>query len=150
MLKPLTATAHTSVVSAADPAIDIEASDMDAYGKDVLFNPSCWREHLKIKPGDKPTVFVIGVIPPDELARINDETERKYSSEELRWRSFMSSVRDIENWPDEIPKRKIDGVEYVEPKWLRTTFVRGLRVLALDIGLVAYMWNQLTETETKN
>lgn len=161
MLKPLTLEATTSCVSSMDPAIDREASDLQKYGSELLSNSNAWRELLKFKSGEKPTVFVLGVIPPDEMSRINDETPKRklseehtvtdWSSEELQWRSFLTSLRDIEGWESgEIPKRKVGGVEYIDPSWLRKTFVRGLRKIALEVGLAAYFWNMLTETETKN
>lgn len=151
MLRPLTLSASTTMVSSLDPAIDHEASDLKAYGENGLFKPGCWKDYLKFKAGEKPTIFVIGVIPPDDLAMINDETSSKYESEALRWRAFLLSLRDIEGWDgEEIPKRKVSNVEYVDQQWIKRNFIRGLRPIALEVGLVAYLWNQLTETEIKN
>lgn len=150
MLKPLTLSAQTSMVSIADPAIDRESLNVEEFAKAVLTNPGSWREHVKAKPGESLTIFAIGVIPPDMMSRIADETGGNTDSHELRWRAFVSALRGIENWSEEVPTHKIDGVEYVDPRWIKKTFVRGLRNIALDVGLVAYLWNMMTEAEIKN
>lgn len=161
MFKPLRLSDQTTCISYLDPAIDHDQMTEDAwaeYIKKSINNPSIWRDLIKFKAGESPAVFVIGVVPPDELTRIHDECslrkEDDRRDEELRWRCFLSGLRDIQNWQNEdgkpIPKRTIGGVEYVDPSWLKQTFIRGLRQVACSIGMHVYAFNQLTEDEIKN
>ena len=149
--KPVTMSDSAVCVSPYDPAIDDEQTDWAKYGETWL--KGNWREHVKVRDGEALTEFVVGVIPPDEMSKISDEcrsADGTYREEEARWRCFCWALRDIRGWPVEVPKIKRDGVEYVDPKWLRTTFVRGLRKVALHIGASAWAYNQLTEEEIKN
>lgn len=154
MLKPVTKNACVSTVSLDDSAIDIAASDMTAYGDASLKDPGVWRELLKIKDGETPTVFVIGVVPSDLIVRIEDECnigKDSLRSEELRWRCFLHGVREIQGWPGEPPKtRDVNGVTYVAPEWLKENFNRELKKVALEIGAKVFLWNQLGDNDIKN
>ena len=152
MFKPIRLSDQTTCVSLNDPAIDPDASDLKAYGKAAKDNPACWRELLKMRAGQEPTVFEIGVVPPGELTRIMDECVNTKATryEEAAWRCFLAGVRGIRSWSDDPPRVKRDGVEYVDPAWLAKTFARGLRAIAVEIGSFVYHWNQLTEDEIKN
>lgn len=162
---PMTLDAQVSVISFHDPAIDMEASARVSvpgqpepvleYGVKRITDPASWRDTVVFKAGQAPTVFSIGVIPPAELTRIEDEcrvgVDGKERRKELFWRSFMAGLRGIENGPwKDVPKKSVDGVEYIDPAWIARTFVRGLRDVALDIGWVVYRWNQLQDDDVKN
>jgi hypothetical protein len=172
-LIPATLDATTSIISCIDPAIDHEASDTKAFAglspdKEILSyigdrfeRPSSWRDTVKFKDGASPTVFVIGVIPPAILNRIDDECRTDSRPHEKHWRAFLHGVREIENGPTisvvkdgrtikTTPKTEINGVEYVDSQWLSSTFIRGLRNVAIEIGAVCYHWNQMSETDVKN
>lgn len=154
MFKPIRPSDSTAAISLIDPAIDKELTGDDnlkKYKEQRLNRPSCFRDLIKEKSGEKITVFEIGVIQPDDMARILDECGGKNDrSEEMFWRSFLCSCRNIDPWPEKLPKKNINGVEYVEAQYIKTNFIRGLREVAVEIGLQAWMWNRLSEEETKN
>jgi hypothetical protein len=57
-----------------------------------------------MKDGHQPTVFEIGVIPPAELNRIEDETSGLSGELRLRergWRCFIASLRGVQNFDAE-------------------------------------------------
>lgn len=159
-IKPVSLQDSTTYVSPYDPAVD-EGSNWGDYAREWLRKPGCWKDLLKIKDGEQVTEFVIGVIPPAELNRINDECRTELGpdgkpigiarNEEARWRCFLLGTRAINGWPGEKPPtREIGGVEYVDPAWLAKTFVRGLRKVALTVGYAAWSFNNLTEDEILN
>lgn len=117
-------------------------------------DPSSTVEELVAKAGSRVTRFVIGVVPPAELARINDEAKAftpEAKRQELFWRTFLASVRRIEEWggTGTIPTRKVGDVEYVDPVWLRETFVGPRRSIGLEVGRVSWFWNQFSEDDAK-
>ena len=180
--KPLTMSAQVTYVSSADPAVDWDAivaaelelhpdvrdSDkpwdakravaeekfLERYTVACLKDPAVSLSMLKIKQGEQPTKFVIGVIPPEEMSRIADECRLGGESampSQAKWRAFLSSIRDVQNFgAAPVPKRKVGDVEYVEPAWLNKSFARGLREIALGVGIISWRWNQLREDEIKN
>ena len=153
MLKPIRLSDQTTCISPYDPAVDTDASDWKTYGAKMLTNPVAWREYIKTKPGETLTEFEVGVIPTDQLVKINDECQHmpeQVRSEELRWRAFLHGLRGIKGWEGEVPKKTVNGVEYVDPAWLAKTFVRGLAASALFVGMIALAFNRLTEEEIKN
>lgn len=171
-LVPMQPESTTSCVSVSDPAIDIEKSDKVEFENSPVLKylfqrmvePSSWRDCLTFKDGQKPTEFVIGMIPPCDLARIEDECKlgtKQAKTNEAGWRIFQIALRDIINGPTTeievsgrkrqgVPKVKVDGLDYVDPDWLRSTFVGHLRRVAIEIGHNAYQWNQLKPVEVKN
>lgn len=150
--KPVTLDDSAVCVTPFDPAVDDDASDWAAYADAWMKAPGAWRDHIKAKDGEQITEFVVGVVPPAEMARITDECRSadKFREEEARWRCFCWGLRDIKGWPVEVKKIKRGSVEYVDPKWIAETFVRGLRKVALTVGMSVWMFNQLTEEEIKN
>jgi hypothetical protein len=118
------------------------------YLNTSLDDPGKAMAMLQVKPGQSLTKFVIGVIQSADAARIADECRGKF--DELRWRSFLHGVRGIEGWPEDPPTVEVRGIKYVSPEWLEKNFIRGLRTVALEIGLVIWRWNQLTGEEIKN
>lgn len=183
MFKPLNLTAQVTYISSADPAVDwdaivaaeIEADPemrddakipweakkekaekkfLDRFRASVVKNPSSSVELLKFKNGDGPTKFSVGVIPPDEMARIMDECRVGRSNElsqQAQWRAFLAAVRGIENFTaGPIPKRKVGDIEYADPAWLREKFSRGLMGVACGVGFIALLWNQLRDDDIKN
>jgi hypothetical protein len=103
---------------------------------------------LVFKSGEQPTRFQVGVIPPSDLTRILDEHARQ--SEGACWGAFLASVRGIENGPGQAATHQVNGTTYVKPEWLRNTFVRGLREVAVEVGRVSLFWNSVTDTDAKN
>ena len=150
MFKPIEKTASVTCISIEDPAIDLDASNMQEYAGIAIKQPGRWSEFIKTKPGEALTRFVVGVLPSDEANRIIDDCglhRGELKASELAWRSFLATCRGVEGWPDEVPKGA-DG--YVDKAWLKATFAKGLRRVACEIGMYAWQWNQLTEDEVKN
>ena len=164
MLKPVKRGQSITVISPSDPAIDRDNSpkregddgkEKLAYALDLTDGKfGGWSEKLRFHAGEQPTKFLVGVIPSAEMNLIQDEclSEEGTKFNELCWRSFCSSIRDIENFGGDmkIPKHKVDGIDYVSPAWLRRTFIGDLRDVAITIGFVAWQWNSLQETDIKN
>lgn len=177
-LRPVSLSSCVTYVSARDPSIDwsqIEALELEKfpellrgdvtpdvraqatqahfatrYAEETLKNPGCWRDLLKFKSGESPTIFTIGVIDPDEMCRLADDCKIGSESarvQELKWRAFLASVRDISTFGQEQPQKR---GERVDAQWLKEHCGRGMRLVALDVGMVAWRWNQLTEDEAKN
>lgn len=153
--KAVTMESMAAVVSVWDPAIDQKASNFKEYGK-VIF--SCnWRDFIKEKVGLQTSVFHIGVIESGALCQIEDEcgstiAGTQLRSAEARWRCFNLGLRDIEHWTDNdelLPKVKRWGVDYVDPKWIQETFVGHLRRVALDVGNLVWLFNQISEDDVK-
>ncbi len=146
-------------MSVSDPAFEPRTWTQEDF--EVFRNaPDRWESLFTVKPGATPTKFVIGAIPPHEMARIESATENKFA--ERMWQCFLYGLRDIVDGPTKteydasgrtkevVPKIKRSGVEYVDPEWLSKIFVRGLYEIGKSIGVLIYSWNQLTETESKN
>ncbi len=172
MLRPIHLEATVSAVSIYDDAFDVEKAraathdhampdgasktfnGVQKYSAERMKNPGCWREFLPVKDGQSPTEFIIGVIPPGELTRMEDEARLSSDTPrpgELHWRAFLSSVREIKNSPwQDVPTDEIGGVRYVRASWLAKQFAGRLRQVALDIGFQAWSWNQVAEVEVKN
>ncbi len=109
---------------------------------------------LMFKDGETPTKFTVGAVSSEDFNRIVDETQEtetwRGGFQERMWRMFLHGVRGIENWPGKVEMRNIGDVEYVDPAWLRRTFVRDLRQIAIQVGSVILAYNRLTEEEIKN
>ncbi len=180
MIKPVTPGATVAYVSCYDPAVDWEAiidatieknkdlgkvkdaNDRRARARTVFVaeymaaavrNPAAWREMLKFKNGESPTEFTLGALSSDDAVRMADEcgaSSGKLKPQELQWRAFLGACRDIRNWPTDVPKVRKGEIEIVDASWLRNNFVLGLRAIALDVGSVAWMWNQFSEDDIKN
>lgn len=121
-----------------------------AVGRD----PAESERMLVFKDGEAPTRFVLGAVGSEDFNRIVDETQETQThrgkNTERCWRFFLHGLRDIENWPGGVEKRKIGELEYVDPAWLRRTFIRDLRDVAIQVGQVIIAYNRLTEDEIKN
>lgn len=164
MLKLVRPTSSASVVWPKDPAIDLSSddrgkckSDLEKYEQEVARNPTCWKEYLTFKDGERPTEFVIGMVDPSELNRIEDECglgTSNFKAAEMRWLCFLYGVRNIQNLELEgkkgVPQIQRFDMEYVDPKWLAQTFSGPLRSCALFIGGVIWRWNNLNEEDSKN
>jgi hypothetical protein len=175
MFKPIELTARTSFVSTMDPAIDWdrmidemlaeekhkalrEDQDMGEEEKRNLVkgmimaqlvdairkHPTSGESLLRFTDNEQPTRFVLGVIQSADLNRIEDECQNKFA--EMRWRAFLASVVEIENWQGKVEK---NGENRIDPEWAHKTFTKGLRRVALEVGNVALKWNSLTEDEIK-
>ena len=157
MLKPIRMTDEATCVSLQDTAVDMEAmteADINSYTEKAQTNPSCWRDALKIKAGESPTVFRIGVVLPGDMVQIIDDCKigrgDSWRPNEAAWRCFLSGLRGIQGWAEEAPTIKRGNIEYVDPAWLAKTFARGLRPVAIEVGFAIFRFNQLTGDETKN
>lgn len=160
--KPLRLTDRITVMSLADEAVDEHASwggpehEREFARKHVAAmrdDVGCWRDRVKLKPGAAPTEFVMGVIPPSELSRIEDDArlgtdDQRNSS--LWWGVFVAALRDIKNLGQEVPKVTRDGMDRVDPAWLERTFHGKMRTSALEVGLYAYNWHQMGTADAKN
>jgi hypothetical protein len=179
-IKPITADATVTVVWPHDPAVDAdaritvkrtrivdgEAEEWDdettrvaRYGELCVKDPGCWRDLLHMHPGQEPTEFVLGVIPPSRLNRIEDDARVGHADRrgrQLQWESFCAALVDMRNGPTQEIKK--DGrVVHEVPKsqgrvdraWLDDIFGGGLRVCALNIGSIAFMWNNMQTGDAK-
>ena len=85
MLKPILRDQTVSIISIMDSAIDHEGSDKQlvdgdewlTYARDRIFDVSSWRQTVKFKSGEQPTEFIMGIMPPAELARVAPRPERR-------------------------------------------------------------------------
>jgi hypothetical protein len=173
VFKPVSPQSKATVVSSHDPAVDwsaIVAREIEEHPKlkdeetarmafelrfvqDAMWGDPANAQKLLIFNGDHPTRFVVGVVPPTELIRIQDDCkdkDGKFREHELQWRCFLHGLRDIEGWEDEVPKHNVAGVEYVKPSWLQRTFLMELRNVALQIGAMVWTFNNMTRGEVKN
>ncbi len=149
MFKPVTLDARRDFVCPYDPAIDDEAMTSEDWRRYHLewSSGAGWRDMLKIRPGEQPTVFSIGPLTAEEMNSILDDTRGNPPRvEDRRWRLFLVGLRDISGWPSSVPKT--DGK--VDKDWLRKTFVGPLRRVALEVGAAVLIYNELTEGEVKN
>jgi hypothetical protein len=166
MLKPISPDATTSAISMTDPAIDYDASEKAPeelakrvgmsgclqYAVDALVRPASWRDTVKFKDGCEPTVFSIGIVPPSTLARIEDETRGEGAGRvtEKYWRCFLAGIRKVAPWDGKVPMKTVNGIEYVDPEWLASTFCGHLRTVGIEIGRMVYSWQMLTGEDVKN
>lgn len=121
-----------------------------AAGRD----PAESEKMLLFKDGETPTRFILGAIATEDYNRIIDDTQETGTHRgkvtERFWRMFLHGLRDIENWNGEVKKHAVGNLQYVDPAWLRSTFIRGLRDVAIQVGSVVLHYNRLTEEEIKN
>lgn len=117
-------------------------------------SPSDAEKLLMFKDGEQPTRFILGAISSEDYNRIVDETQETPTHRgrfaERCWRFFLHGLRDIENWPGKVDTHQVGDLTYVDPAWLRRTFVKDLRDVAIQVGQVVLSYNRLTEEEIKN
>jgi hypothetical protein len=161
VLKPLSSDATVIAVWHEDPAIDKEASDLDGYMDNVARNPGCWSDFLKFKPGQEPTKFIIGTIPPSTLTNFEDQCTLGRADQKrntLHTLCFVRGIRDIQNCGElmrgepEVPKTDPgQGLpKHIAAWWVEKTFVRDLRQCVLFIGGLVWSWQQFGEDDAKN
>jgi hypothetical protein len=164
MLKPVSPESSVTYVSSFDCAIDWKDGGdekkrekaIQTYHANTREDPGKWRDALEFAEGAKATVFRIGIIPPATLAEIEDECFRtdKYGNvtthRQAFFRCFLHSIRSIDGWEGQPDTREVGGVEYVDPEWLARVFCGHLRNVALEVGRVAWHWNQLDHATVKN
>ena len=141
--------AAVSVVWHGDPAVDKEKSDIgDRFLIESLDKPDLWRERLVFKEGKHPTEWVIGIVPPAEM----NQAEAMTGASARAWYVFLRSVRDIRGDGGLGKPKKVqrDGVEYVDPEWLAGVMGGHNRRCAIDLGLIAYRWQDLSGDDVKN
>ena len=150
MLKPIEPKSTATVVWHKDPAV--EEGEHGDYPQKAQKDPSCWQSELTIKKGQKPTKFIIGVIPSSDLVRAESDnlSGESFRLQSLFWECFLMGVRDIQNWSGDVPKVKRDGAEFVDPEWLERNFARDLRACGLFVGGVAWKWNCVPDSDPKN
>ena len=156
MFKPLRLSDAITVFSVEDPAIDWDKVDDSGKDKDTkkrelylkaIKDPSVLAKSLQFKEGLQPTSFTVGVVPPDILTRLQDEfgVEKPNS---LRWGCFLNGLRDV-SWPTPPKTRSVEGTSYVDPEWIKQTFVRGLHARACEVGMYVLAFNRLTDDEVR-
>lgn len=151
MLKPIEPASSATTVWHKDPAFkqgDAKAF-LDAVDKG---NPTAWREHLELIDGKQPTLFTIGVIPPSDMVRIEDDARLgtdKARMHSLFWNCFVYGLRDVKGGFD-AKKITVNGVDYVDPDWIEKTFGGQLRMCAVSIGKAIWYWNTVQDVDVKN
>ena len=65
-IKPFDPQAYIPVVWSDDPAVDKDASDMTDYIASIVRDPGTWKQRLKLRDGQTPTEFLVGVLPSAE------------------------------------------------------------------------------------
>lgn len=149
MFKAVTLEAKRDYICPRDPAIDDESMTMLDWQTvhDAWVHGGEWRDKIKFRQGEQPTVFAVGALTAEELNGVIDDTRGTPPRlEERRWRAFLLGLRDITGWPAHVVK--VDGK--VDKDWLRKTFVGPLRVIACDVGGAVLIFNSITEDEIKN
>ena len=159
MFKAVTLDSKASVVSVADPAIDQNESDLEAWKREMTEDPYSWKKYVKPQGGQPLTVFHIGTIDASELTRIESDAGMGIGTidprpNQLYWSCFLLGIRGIDNPPvtdsaKDIPTVVRHGVSFVNPAWLNETFSRGLRMVGVGIGQHIYNFNQMTEDDVK-
>lgn len=143
MIKATSPESYISVVWPDDPAV--ESAD-PSYSH---ANAQRWRELLKIKDGHTPTEWLVGVCPTVELFAAYNEPAHLGA-----WRVFLHSVRGIKAssglCDGDPPTVRVNGIEYIDPRWLVGKMTRKLASCALWVGTVAMSWNSLSEDDGKN
>ena len=142
-----------SLISAQDPAIDREASDLDAYERDYGYDPS----HLGFVEGETPTVFRCRPLSHRTMARIYDRMVRagkggdvEIAVSEAALMAFRHGVADIENLPG-FEARK--HVQPGPPPVIRENWLDEAPLpldIIIEIGSVILARSRLTETQRKN
>lgn len=178
MFKPLRMTDTMVVISVSDPSIDweavaekdladsitkweaekvpdggsrgqkpekksVETLKMEAVAR-AIRNPATTMD-LQIKAGEQPCRFTIGVVPGDEVVRIESESR---TLDVQRWRWALSGMVDVTGL-GKPKKRTVGDVEYVDPEWIKQTFVRWLQSVAMEIGWYVRCFNKTTEDEVR-
>lgn len=163
MTKPTTSETTVTIVFPWEAAFDHEATDdagnnaCEAYANCAAEDPGAWRRMLKLLPGKTPTEFEIGPLTASEVARLEDDcfayadeegrkVRRLAKQSELFLRTFKLSLRGIVGRdPPKTPKGRI------EDAYLERNFAGGTnKHVAQFVGMVAWAWNQFTETDAKN
>ena len=148
-MKPCDPHAAVSVVWHRDPAVDEDRSDIGPdYMIEAVESPSIWRDKLVMREGAEPVEWVIGVVPPSDM----NYAESMPGGQSRMWYIFLRAVRDIRgnNGLGEPKKIERDGVKYVDPEWLAKVMAGPNRRCALDLGLIAYRWQDLAGGDLKN
>ncbi len=158
MFKPVTLADAMTVYSLDDPAIDWNATlaadelkrAKPVFVKDTIKEamraPSVLLKRLKFKPGETPCRFTIGVIPSDVFTRLVAECGENIGV--FWWVCFLHGVRDLD-WPEKPAKHMVDGVEYVDPVWLKSRFIRNQRSDGTEIGSYVLAFNKFEEAEAR-
>lgn len=149
MFKAVTLDAKRDFICQYDPAIDDDAMTAKDWAEvhDAWIHGGDWRDKIKIRPGEQPTVFSVGALTAEELNGIIDDTRgNPPRSEDRSWRAFLAGLRDVNGWPGPVPKTE----GRVDRDWLRKTFVGSLRKVALAVGGAVLVYNNTTEDEIKN
>lgn len=154
--KPIDPHSTTTAIWSGDPAIDQAGVKEFANTKEVhdfFSNPSRWKERYPLNDGVQPTIFVIGVIPATRLNELEDlyGSLDSRTNRRLYWECFVESLRDVLNVPHgKVPTKQRRGIAYVDPEWITETFDGPLRLIAHEMGLAAYRWNNGQELDLKN
>lgn len=162
-IKPIRSDQTVTMVWLGDPAIDWEATEkkhgakgVEELGQMLVRRMDGWRDLLVFKPGEKPTEFVFGVVPPSELAAIEDDCgagRPDMRRRSLYWRVFCAALRDVVNGPADTVKGKPvvpKTGDRVDRSWIEETFGGPLMKCAQQLGNAAWLWQGLPEDDAKN
>ena len=161
MLKPVSVTSTATIAWPEDPAFDATPEEIEQCAADMVDDMGAWQK-LKVKPGEKPTVFTIGVIPATVLTQYEDQCSigKIFPHDQvLHWLCFKRGVQDITGHPPEwlYNATEIPIIDpgngmpkHITPAWLEKHFNGLLRQCGLFIGMAVYRWQDLVGAEVKN
>ena len=161
MLKPVSITSTAAIAWPQDPAFDATDEEVEQCAAEMVNNMGAWRK-LRIKEGEQPTVFVIGVVPPSILTQYEDQCSigKIFPHEQvLHWLCFKRGVVGVSGYPpewlyniEEVPTTDPgNGLpKHVKSVWLEKHFNGPLRQCALFVGMAVYRFQDLAGAEVKN
>lgn len=162
MLKPVSSTSTAVIAWPMDPAFDADDEERTRCAEKMADDLKAWRE-LKVKPGERPTLFTIGVIPPSILTEYEDRCNGSGflsgGPRILHWLCFKRGVQKIDAFPaewlyneTEPPTKdpKTGLPPYIDPQWLEKHFSGVLRECGLFVGIAVYRFQDLAGDDQKN
>lgn len=165
MLKPISNTSTAAVAWPHDPAFDATPEEIERTAIEMAEDLGAWRK-LKVKAGEQPTLFTVGVIPPSVLTMYEDQCGIEVSRLGLRgntrslyWLCFKRGIQALAGYPPawlynakEVPTTDPGHGQpkHLDPLWLEQHFNGELRQCALFIGMVVYRWQDLAGRDAKN
>ncbi len=141
------------LISAKDPAIDPERSDLDSFQDGYVYD----ERHLAFRDGECPTVFHCRTLSHRLMARLLDRMlkgseggEVELSIHEAGLQAFRYGVYDMEGFPNWRGDRCIQrgNPSAIKETWLNES---GLPIdVIVEIGSVILSKSRLSEDDRKN
>jgi hypothetical protein len=157
VLKPVSITTTAAVAWPLDPAFDATQAEREACAAKMVDDVGAWKQ-LKVKAGEQPTVFTIGVIPASTLTLYEDQCGPR-TSRMLYWLCFKRGIQGLAGYPPAwlYNEKEIPMVDpgngmpkHVSAAWLEQHFNGQLRECGVFIGTVIYRWQDLAGGDVKN